>query len=103
MRNEALTPLERFRQADEAWRATVDTLNAARAASRVAFDVYQEARYAAVVSIPCPYCPAQPGEPCQYPPNVDYHRNVTHGRRDDLAGVNGEFSQNKAAYRQVAR
>lgn len=89
MPTQAPTALDLYRDAQGLCRTTQDVLRLASLAAASADLAAREARLAAVLSVACPYCAAEAGEPCVWPAPGDLHRNVTHGLRDDASGVNG--------------
>jgi hypothetical protein len=96
----AATPLETYQAAVELRRLAGVATDAAKQAYETAAAHAEELRYLATVAIPCPPqgCGAPAGKPCEHG-NANVHRYVTHGIRQDLAGVNGEFSRNDVARR----
>ena len=96
---EAPSPLDRYLLAQEVETGAWETVRASQRVADVARLTALEARHAAVLAIACPYCPAGVGEVCQHEPGSSFHRNVTHGMRDDLAGVNGQPSLDRALRR----
>lgn len=92
---ETPTPLDRYHAARDLRVAAAAAFDAAQHAHFLASEVCDEARYVAVTAVACPYCKAPVGERC-HRDDGNFHRNVTHGVRDDLSGVNGPRSQQRA-------